>query len=55
MADFSAASALSAAFWANWAACPADLDINKNTWTPVGESADPQGRDHTLVEIRASK
>ncbi|WP_241826957.1 hypothetical protein [Streptomyces graminilatus] len=30
-------------------------EINKNTWTPVGESADPQGRDHMLVEIRITK
>ncbi|MEV6549772.1 hypothetical protein AB0M57_13820 [Streptomyces sp. NPDC051597] len=29
--------------------------VNKNTWTPVGESGDPQGRDFTLMEIRASK
>ncbi|MET8296619.1 MULTISPECIES: hypothetical protein [unclassified Streptomyces] len=30
-------------------------DIAKNAWTPVGESTDPQGRNHTLVEIRTSK
>ena len=30
-------------------------DIAKNTWTSVGESADPDRRDHTLVEIRTSK
>ncbi|MGW0823589.1 hypothetical protein [Streptomyces sp. NPDC002845] len=30
-------------------------DINKNAWTPVGESADPEGRDHMLVEIRITK
>ncbi|WP_028815345.1 hypothetical protein [Streptomyces flavidovirens] len=30
-------------------------DINKNSWTPVGETADPQGRDHVLVEIRTTK
>lgn len=30
-------------------------DIAKNTWTQVGESADPQGRDHTLLEIHATK
>ncbi|WP_329071753.1 hypothetical protein [Streptomyces sp. NBC_01429] len=31
------------------------FDIAKNTWTPVGESADPEGRDHTLLEIHATK
>ncbi|MFE9018057.1 hypothetical protein ACFYNL_05680 [Streptomyces sp. NPDC007808] len=31
------------------------FDIAKNTWTSVGESADEQGRDHMLVEIRTSK
>lgn len=31
------------------------FDITKNAWTPVGESADPQGREHMLVEIRSSK
>lgn len=31
------------------------FDIAKNTWTAVGESADPQGREHMLVEIRTSK
>ncbi|MEU0944377.1 hypothetical protein ABZ379_16500 [Streptomyces canus] len=30
-------------------------DILKNSWTPVGEAADPEGRDHMLVEIRSSK
>ncbi|MDF0372353.1 hypothetical protein ABZV52_02025 [Streptomyces sp. NPDC004735] len=30
-------------------------EINKNSWTPVGETADPEGRDHTLVEIRITK
>ncbi|WP_405770301.1 hypothetical protein [Streptomyces sp. NBC_01538] len=30
-------------------------EINKNTWTPVGESTDPEGRDHMLVEIRITK
>ncbi|MEU6093569.1 hypothetical protein [Streptomyces sp. NPDC047079] len=29
--------------------------VEKNTWTAVGESADPQGREHMLVEIRTSK
>ncbi|MEV6684486.1 hypothetical protein AB0N28_03965 [Streptomyces sp. NPDC051130] len=31
------------------------FDINKNTWTAVGESADEQGRDFMLLEIRAAK
>ncbi|GEC06026.1 hypothetical protein SSP24_36810 [Streptomyces spinoverrucosus] len=31
------------------------FDINKNTWTPVGESADEQGREFMLVEIRTAK
>ncbi|WP_128375357.1 hypothetical protein [Streptomyces cavernae] len=31
------------------------FDIDKNTWTAVGESADEQGREHMLVEIRTSK
>lgn len=31
------------------------FDVAKNTWTSVGESADPERRDHTLVEIRTSK
>ncbi|WP_030816637.1 hypothetical protein [Streptomyces sp. NRRL F-2799] len=31
------------------------FDITKNTWTPVGESADEQGREFMLVEIRTSK
>ncbi|MFJ4466417.1 hypothetical protein ACIP2X_02755 [Streptomyces sp. NPDC089424] len=30
-------------------------EITKNTWTPVGETADPQGRDHLLVEIRITE
>ncbi|WP_328873356.1 hypothetical protein OHT76_26580 [Streptomyces sp. NBC_00287] len=30
-------------------------DIDPNSWTAVGESADPEGRDHTLVELRATK
>ncbi|NEA41282.1 hypothetical protein [Streptomyces sp. SID11385] len=29
--------------------------ITENTWTPVGESADPENRDFVLVEIRTSK
>ncbi|MGV9878057.1 hypothetical protein [Streptomyces sp. NPDC003006] len=32
-----------------------NFDIAKNTFTPVGESADPEGRDHMLVEIVTSK
>ncbi|WP_239085018.1 hypothetical protein [Streptomyces halstedii] len=31
------------------------FDIVKNTWTPVGETADEHGRDYMLVEIRAAK
>ena len=31
------------------------FDVAKNSWTPVGESADPNGRDHMLVEINATK
>ncbi len=31
------------------------FDVAKNTWTSVGESADPEGRDFLLVEIRTSK
>jgi hypothetical protein len=30
-------------------------DVNKNSWTAVGETADPEGRDHVLVEIRTTK
>lgn len=30
-------------------------DINKNVWTSVGESTDPEQRDFALVEIRTSK
>jgi hypothetical protein len=30
-------------------------DIDPNSWTAVGESADPEGRDHTLVELHATK
>ncbi|MFB7917357.1 hypothetical protein [Streptomyces sp. NPDC056061] len=29
--------------------------ITKNSWTPVGETADPTKRRHTLLEIRAVK
>lgn len=31
------------------------FDIEKNTWTPVGETNDDQGRPHTLVEIISVK
>ncbi|MFI6933973.1 hypothetical protein [Streptomyces sp. NPDC050287] len=31
------------------------FDITKNAWTPVGEAADTEGREHMLVEIRSSK
>ncbi|MFJ3930709.1 MULTISPECIES: hypothetical protein [unclassified Streptomyces] len=31
------------------------FDIEKNSWTAVGESADEGGRDHLLVEIRTTK
>ncbi|AUH40887.1 hypothetical protein [Streptomyces sp. CMB-StM0423] len=27
------------------------FDIAENSWTPVGESADPEGREHMLVEL----
>ena len=30
-------------------------DVNKNAWTAVGESADEQGRELMLMEIRTSK
>ncbi|MER6247343.1 hypothetical protein ACFYZI_19535 [Streptomyces griseorubiginosus] len=30
-------------------------DIAKNTWTPVGESADEQAREWTLLELRTAK
>ncbi|SBU97477.1 MULTISPECIES: hypothetical protein [unclassified Streptomyces] len=31
------------------------FDITPNTWTAVGQTADPEKRDHTLVELRATK
>ncbi|MEU9591261.1 hypothetical protein AB0D84_16265 [Streptomyces sp. NPDC048193] len=31
------------------------FDLEKNTWTAVGQSADEQGREHMLVEIRSAK
>ncbi|MGW3648831.1 hypothetical protein [Streptomyces sp. NPDC000878] len=30
-------------------------DVTPNTWTPVGETTDPEARDHMLVELRATK
>ncbi|WP_232107906.1 MULTISPECIES: hypothetical protein [Streptomyces] len=30
-------------------------EITRNQWTPVGETADPEARDHTLVELRATQ
>ncbi|MFD4176603.1 MULTISPECIES: hypothetical protein [Streptomyces] len=33
----------------------ASFDVAKNAWTPVGESADPENRDHTLLELHATK
>ncbi|MFJ2605516.1 hypothetical protein ACIQOU_02400 [Streptomyces sp. NPDC091279] len=30
-------------------------DIDKNAWTPVGESTDEQAREWTLLELRTSK
>ncbi|MEU1819338.1 hypothetical protein ABZ543_29760 [Streptomyces roseifaciens] len=36
-------------------ATPQEVKVAKGNWTPVGESADPQARDFTLVEIRTSK
>ncbi|WP_327732840.1 hypothetical protein OG749_02225 [Streptomyces nojiriensis] len=31
------------------------FNVNKNGWTPVGESADEQGRDFMLMEIRTTR
>ncbi|MFF4603557.1 hypothetical protein ACFY12_12555 [Streptomyces sp. NPDC001339] len=31
------------------------VEIGKGEYKPVGESTDPEGRDHVLVEIRTSK
>ncbi|GEC04726.1 hypothetical protein SSP24_23810 [Streptomyces spinoverrucosus] len=31
------------------------FEVDENAWTPVGESADPEGREHMLVEIVTSK
>ncbi|OKJ93585.1 hypothetical protein AMK26_33655 [Streptomyces sp. CB03234] len=32
-----------------------DIDVPKDSWTPVGESADPAGRDFALLDIRTSR
>ncbi|CAM5301518.1 hypothetical protein [Streptomyces griseomycini] len=32
-----------------------DIDVPKDSWTPVGESADPVGRDFALLDIRTSR
>ncbi|WP_058041056.1 hypothetical protein [Streptomyces roseifaciens] len=34
---------------------PQEVKVAKGNWTPVGESADPQGRAFVLVEIRTGK
>ncbi|MFK8844128.1 hypothetical protein [Streptomyces sp. Ac-502] len=31
------------------------FDVPKNSWKGIGENADPAGREHTLLEIIASK
>jgi hypothetical protein len=31
------------------------FQVDKNAWTPVGESTDPNAREYALVEIRATK
>ncbi|NGO68770.1 hypothetical protein G5C65_10470 [Streptomyces sp. SB3404] len=31
------------------------FEVGRNEWTPVGESTDPDGRAHMLVEIRTTK
>ncbi|MGW8766522.1 hypothetical protein ACWGN5_28945 [Streptomyces sp. NPDC055815] len=31
------------------------FDVPANSWQPVGETADPEGRPHMLVEIRTTK
>ncbi|MFI9236558.1 hypothetical protein [Streptomyces sp. NPDC053079] len=33
----------------------ASFDIPKNSWRAIGETADPAGREHTLIEIIASR
>ncbi|UUN28103.1 hypothetical protein [Streptomyces sp. FIT100] len=30
-------------------------DVGKNAWEGIGETTDPESRDHVLVEIRTSK
>ncbi|MFI1227029.1 MULTISPECIES: hypothetical protein [unclassified Streptomyces] len=30
-------------------------EVDPNSWTAVGETADPEERDHTLVELRTTK
>lgn len=32
-----------------------EVEVPKDTWTPVGEATDPQTREFALVEIRTSK
>ncbi|MFE0098898.1 hypothetical protein [Streptomyces sp. NPDC059009] len=32
-----------------------DVAVGKNSFKPVGETADPNGREHLLLEIRTSK
>ncbi|MGG7570714.1 hypothetical protein [Streptomyces sirii] len=34
---------------------PQEVEVSKGEWKPVGESDDPQGREHVLVEIRTSR
>ncbi|MBQ1111598.1 hypothetical protein [Streptomyces sp. C3-3] len=31
------------------------FDISENAWTSAGETADPEGSDHMLVEIKSSE
>ncbi|MDJ1639037.1 hypothetical protein [Streptomyces pakalii] len=31
------------------------FEVDKNAWTPVGETADPEERDHLLLEIVSTK
>ncbi|MHB0894161.1 hypothetical protein [Streptomyces sundarbansensis] len=31
------------------------VQVGKDTYEPVGETVDPEGREHVLVEIRTSK
>ncbi|MFE4383210.1 hypothetical protein [Streptomyces cyaneofuscatus] len=32
-----------------------NIEVAKNQWKPVGEAADPERRDHVLVDIRTTK